>query len=73
MKLLLLFLTIYSVAMWYTFVLFCILVPQMNKSNWKEQLTNILTGIGIFLLIGWVFFFIQCYKFCSKIIIKETI
>jgi hypothetical protein len=73
MKYLLLFLTIYSVAMWYTFVLFCILVPKMDKSNWKELLTNILTGIGILLLIGWMFFFIQCYKFCSNIIVKETI
>jgi cytochrome c biogenesis protein CcdA len=73
MKLLLLFLTIYSVGMYYMFLLFYVLVPQMNRNNWKKQLTNILKGIGIFLLLGWVFFFIQCYKFCSNIIIKETI
>ena len=73
MKYLLLFLIVYSVGIWYMLLLFRIFIPQIRRNNWKEQLTNILTGIGILLLIGWVFFFIQCYKFCSKIIIKEPI
>jgi hypothetical protein len=55
------------------FLLFRIFIPKIGYNNWKTPLTNILTGIGIFLLIGWAFFFIQCYKFCSNIIIKETI
>jgi hypothetical protein len=73
MKYLLLFLTLYSVGIYYIFLLFRIFIPKIGYNNWKTPLTNILTGIGIFLLIGWVFFFIQCYKFCSNIIIKETI
>lgn len=73
MKYLLLFLMLYSVGIWYVFLLFRIFIPKIRFKNWKEPITNILTGIGIFLLVGWVFFFIQCYKFCSKIIIKESI
>jgi hypothetical protein len=73
MKILLLFLTIYSVGIYYTFLLFRIFIPKISRSNWKKPLINILTGIGIVLLVGWVFFFIQCYKFCSNIIIKETV
>jgi len=73
MKILLLFLTIYSVGIYYTFLLFRIFIPKISRRNWKTPLINILTGIGIVLLVGWVFFFIQCYKFCSNIIVKETI
>ena len=75
MKILLLFLIIYSVAIWMMLLISRKLILQIycDRKNWKGHLNTLLGVYGILILIGWVFFIIECYKFCSKIIVKENI